>query len=254
MPVRLRFVLFVVLVLGAPALLMGSGDPQLTDPGKMALILGPAVFGLALNPGFGRRAGRIDGRVVVGAGLTTLVIVGLALGVALATGAAGFTGPRLESRAAGGAVAATVLTSVLEELGWAVGGLALAVKALGRRWGVLVLGLAWAAWHLVPVYFRVGLFPDLEAAPPRMIGAFVLSCVLYRELMTRFVERSRTWLAAALAHAVPNILITALIVQGLDPLVRSESWFLFPAPGGVVFAAVVFAALVLLEWRSRRSP
>jgi hypothetical protein len=248
---QFRFLVFVVLVLGAPAALMGAGDARLVDPGKLALILGPAVAGLALNFGFGPKRGRIDWRAVGGAGLITLIIAGLALSVALVAGAAGFGGPRLESSAAGAALAGTILTSVLEELGWAVGGLALAIKAFGRRWGVLVLGLVWAAWHLVPVWFRIGLFPDLEAAPPLMLASFVVCCVLYRELLTRFVERSRTWLGAALGHAAPNILITALIVQGLDPLTKAEAWFLFPAPGGLVFAGLVGVALVILARKAR---
>lgn len=248
--VRLRFLVFVVVVLGAPAVLMGAGDPALVDPGKLALILGPAVAGLALNPGFGRRDGRIDWRAVGLSGAVTAAIAALALGVALAAGAAGFVGSRLDPATGAGAVAGSALTSVLEELGWAAGGLGLAVKAFGRRWGVPILGLVWAVWHLVPVWFRIGLFPDLEVAPPLMLATFVVTCVLYRELLTRFVERSRTWLGAALGHAAPNILITALIVQGLDPLARAETWFLFPAPGGLVFAALVAVALVILARRS----
>ena len=92
MAVRLRFLLFCVIVLALPGGLMALDDPQVGDLGKLALILSPAVAGLALNPGLGKRTHPIKWRQVGLAALITLTIAGLALAVAVATGAAGFSG------------------------------------------------------------------------------------------------------------------------------------------------------------------
>ena len=248
MAARLRFVVFCVIVLALPGGLMALDDPRVGDLGKLALILSPAVAGLALNMGLGKRGHPIRWRDVGLAALVTLIIAGLALTVALLAGAAGFSGQIRGPQDAVAMVAGTLLTSVLEELGWAGGGLALALKAFGRRLGVLILGVVWAAWHLIPTFLKVGLFPELEAAPPLMLGVFVIACVIYRELLTRFVERSGTWLGAAAGHAAPNVLLTAFVVlSGLVVLERPEAWPLFPAPGGVVFAALALAAVWMMR-------
>ena len=247
MAARVRFLAFCVIVLGLPGGLMALGDPQLGDLGKLALILSPAVAGLALNLGLGKRAGSIRWREVGGAALVTLTIVGLALAVSLLTGASTLSGTAYTPDRAAAVIGATLLTSVLEELGWAGGGLALALKAFGRRGGVLILGLVWAAWHLIPTYLKIGLFPELEAAPPLMLGVFVIACVIYRELLTRFVERSGSWLGAAAGHAAPNIALVTLMTCGLVVLDKPQAWPLFPAPGGVVFAALALAAVWVMR-------
>ena len=247
MAARVRFLAFCVIVLGLPGGLMALGDPQLGDLGKLALILSPAVAGLALNLGLGKRAGSIRWREVGGAALVTLTIVGLALAVSLLTGASTLSGTAYTPDRAAAAISATLLTSVLEELGWAGGGLALALRAFGRRVGVLILGLVWAAWHLIPTYLKIGLFPELEAAPPLMLGVFVIACVIYRELLTRFVERSGSWLGAAAGHAAPNIALVALVTCGLVVLDKPQAWPLFPAPGGVVFAALALVSVWVMR-------
>ena len=93
-------------------------------------------------------------------------------------------------------------------------------------------------------------FPELEAAPPLMLCSFILACVVYRELLTRLVERPGTWLGAALGHAIPNLAFTALAAAGLVILTRPEAWPLFPAPGGLAFSALALIAVFLL----RRAP
>lgn len=81
-----------------------------------------------------------------------------------------------------------------------------------------------------------------------MLVVFVIACVIYRELLTRFVERSGSWLGAAAGHAAPNIALTALIaLSGLVVLKNPQAWPLFPAPGGVVFAALVLAAVWMVR-------
>ena len=252
MGAKLRFLLFCGIVLGLPGVIMAAADPRLGDLGKLVLILSPAVAGTALNLGLGHRGEPIHWRWIGIAALITPTIAGIALGTSLVAGVSSFGGATLAPNAALAALGGTVVTSVLEELGWAGGGLALAVKAFGRRWGVGILGLVWAAWHLVPTFLRIGLFPELESAPPMMLASFVVACLLYRELLTRFAERSRSWLGAAVGHAVPNLLLTAFVVCGLVVLNQPAGWPLFPAPGGIVFAGLVLGAVWLL-WRQGRA-
>lgn len=248
---RLRFAAFCVIVLGPPAALVAAGDPELTDLGKLVMILSPGLAGLALNLGLGHRGERTRWRWVAWAPAVALAVVVTALAVRLAVGGSPFGGEALSAPGVTAAMGGSALTSVLEELGWAGGGLALAVKALGRRWGVPALGLVWALWHLVPVWFGVGLFPQLEAGPPAMLAAFVVSCLVYRELLTLLVERARSWLAAAAAHAAPNLLLAALMSAGLVLQPGPEAWWLFPAPGGLVFPLAAAAAVWALR---RRQP
>lgn len=247
---RIRFAAFVAVVLGLPAALMAAEDPQLTDLGKLVMILSPAVAGLALNWGLGDKGMTARWRWVGLAAAITLIVALATLGIGLAAGAASFR-PAGEFSGILTASGASALTSVLEELGWAGGGLALALAAFGRRWGIPVLGLVWAAWHLVPVWFRVGLFPQLEAAPPAMIAAFVAACLIYRELLTQLRERAGTWWAAAAGHAAPNILLAGLMAGGLEVMRSPTDWPFFPAPGGLAFPLLALVAvLVLRRWKS----
>lgn len=226
---------------------MATGDPRLTELGKLAMILSPGLAGVLLNRGLGDRGLRPRWAWAPGAAAVTLAVALGALIVAWTGGAAHFS---RETAAPGGVlplIAASALTSVLEELGWSGGGFALAVRAFGRRWGVLILGLVWAAWHLVAVGFRVGLFPDLEAGPPAMIIAFVVACLIYRELLTILRLQARSWIAGAIGHAAPNMLIAGLMAAGLTGFHRSEAWALFPAPGGLVFPLLALLAVLALH-------
>ena len=185
--------------------------------------------------------------ISLGACAITLFVALGALGVAIAVGAASFQLDAISLGVLAAAVGGSALTSVLEELGWASGGLTLATAACGRRWGVLILGLVWAAWHLIPVALQVGLFPYLEAAPPLMIAAFIASCLIYRELLTVLREKSGSWLGAAAGHAAPNVLLAGLLAAGVGLSDRTEDWPFFPAPGGLVFPLLVLAALLVLR-------
>ncbi len=246
---RVKFALFIAAVLALPVALMALSDPQARDLGKLAMITSPALTGFILNGGLGDRGMCARWRKVTFAALVTLAVVGSALAIAICAGAVTFGGPPMEPMAAVSALAVTTLTSVLEELGWAAGGLALATAALGRRWGVTVLGLVWAAWHLGPALLKVGLFPELEIAPPAMLAALCVSCVIYRELLTRLCEDAGTWWAAAAGHAAPNILMVGLVSVGMSGLDRpGAAWPLFPAPGGLVFPLLALIAV----WSLRR--
>lgn len=248
---KLRFLLFCCLVLGMPAVLMAANEPRLNELGKLALILGPALAGTLLGIGLRQPTrDRLCG-VCADAVLVTLGIASLGLVSAMLLGAAEFSGTRLPPERALAAVALAALTSVVEELGWARGGLALANAALGRAIGVATLGVVWAAWHLIPTLLHSGLFVELEAAPPAMLVVFVITCVLYRELLTRFAERGGSWLAAAAAHAAPNMLFAALMSGGLVVLTHPDAWMAYPAPGGIGFALFVLLGLYLRRGRVR---
>lgn len=244
---QVRFGVFATAVLLVPGVLMATGAPQLIDLGKLAMILGPGLFGLILNRGLGESgAPRSWGWVALAAGLTLGVVLA-ALAVALAGGAVTFQPTGAPASAVLASAGISALTSVLEELGWAGGGLALAIAAFGRRWGVAALGLVWAAWHLVPTWLQIGLFPWMETAPPAMIAAFVLACLIYRELLTRLRERASTWWAAAAGHAAPNIVMAGLIAAGLGGFMGPDTWMFFPAPGGLAFPVLVLLAILALR-------
>ena len=245
---QFRFALFVIIVLALPAGLMAATDPQLVDLGKLTMILGPAVAGLALSPSRWDRGSGVRWTWILGAAAVTLLVALGSLAVAVAVGAASVQLQGAALEAIIGPMGGSALTSVLEELGWAGGGLALAIAACGRRWGVLILGAVWAAWHLVPVVLHVGLFPYLEAATPLMIAAFIASCLIYRELLTLLRERSGTWLGAAAGHAAPNILLAGLIAAGIGLSDRPQDWPFFPAPGGLVFPLFALGAVLALRW------
>ena len=126
---RLRFVVFIIIVLGLPAGLMAATDPQLVDLGKLAMILSPAVAGLALSTKRWSRGSATSWGWISGAAAITLLVTLGALSVAIAVGAASF---RLEDtpldavmRSAGG----SALTSVLKN--W--GGLAVVSPWRSRR-------------------------------------------------------------------------------------------------------------------------
>lgn len=248
---HLRFAIFASIVLGVPAVLMAAPDAGLVDLGKLTMILSPAIAGLALSPRRRERRSKVRWVWVACAGALTLAIALASLAVALLAGAAAFHVRANSFSAILVPMGASTLTSILEELGWANGGLALATTAFGRRWGVMILGLVWAAWHLVPVVMRAGMFPYLEAAPPAMIAAFVVACILYRELLTRLRERSGSWLGAAAGHAAPNALLAGLVAAGLALSDRQQDWALFPAPGGLFFAAFALLAMLVVR-RIRR--
>lgn len=244
---RLRFGLFIAAVLALPAALMATADPQLRDLGKLAMILSPGIAGFALAPRPRRRASSVSWTWVWGAAAITLLVALGALVVAVALGAASLEVQATSLGVIASAAGVSAITSALEELGWAAGGLAVATAAYGRRWGVLILGLVWAAWHLIPAALQVGLFPYLEAAPPLMIAAFIASCVIYRELLTLLREKAGSWLGAAAGHAAPNVLLAGLIAAGAGLSGSAVDWPLFPAPGGLVFPSLALVAVLALR-------
>jgi len=86
-----------------------------------------------------------------------------------------------------------------------------------------------------------------------MIAAFIVSCVIYRELLTLLRGRSDSWLGAAAGHAAPNVVLAGLLAAGTGLSDRTEDWPFFPAPGGLVFPLLALAALLVLGARKRAS-
>ncbi len=86
-----------------------------------------------------------------------------------------------------------------------------------------------------------------------MIVVFVLACLAYRELLTILRERASTWLAAAAAHAAPNIVLAGLITAGLG-VFDAARWPLFPAPGGVVFLGLTAVAILVVSRMGQARP
>ncbi len=115
---RVKFAIFIAVVLALPAALMALGDPQARDLGKLAMIISPGLTGFILNGGLGDYGMCAPWRKVTFAALVTLAVAGSALAIAICAGAVPFGRPPMEPMAAVSALAVTTLTSVLEELGW----------------------------------------------------------------------------------------------------------------------------------------
>jgi membrane protease YdiL (CAAX protease family) len=120
-----------------------------------------------------------------------------------------------------------------EELGWC----GYAIEPLQARWGALgasvLLGLVWAAWHLVPLL-------QVHRAPA-WIAWWSLATVGTRVLTTWIYNNTgRSVFAAALFHAMGNM-----------------GWMLFPSWGShydprfVAPVVVVAAAVVTAAWGPR---
>jgi len=252
----LRFWLYVAMVLGLPSLTFVALQPTThaeAEPGMLVLIVVPALAGFLVTRGLDRREPAAPWSVMRGVLLgsaVTLVIVGVSLALAVATGAARLTGEGAPE-AAIGAIGAAVVTGTLEELGWAGGGLQVARNALGRWLGVGVLGLVWAAWHLqvaalAPAQTAASLFPRGDPFAPGPLVGFIFGCVAYRFLLTELRDASRSPWPAVAAHATGNIALGGLLAAGALVLPPEGPWVTFPSVNGIVFpiGALVAAALV----------
>lgn len=121
---------------------------------------------------------------------------------------------------------AYLLAGMSEELGWS----GYAIDPLQQRWGALgagvILGLAWAAWHLVPL---------LQAGrEPAWIAWWVVFTVALRVVMTWLFNRTgKSVGAVALCHGLENFCSYVFPLTGLtyDPR--------FTAPIAVALAAIV---------------
>jgi membrane protease YdiL (CAAX protease family) len=125
------------------------------------------------------------------------------------------------------------LSGMAEELGWS----GYALDPLQNRWGALlaslIIGLVWAAWHIVPL-LQVG-------RAPAWIAWWTIATVATRVLHTWLYNNTgKSVFGAALFHAMSNV-----------------SWQMFPNQGshydpritGIILAIV--AIYVAIEWGPR---
>jgi uncharacterized protein len=132
-----------------------------------------------------------------------------------------------------GLMLASFIMALGEELGWS----GYAIEAMQDRWGALlaslILGLVWAAWHLVPL---------VQAhRAPNWIACWCLGTVTLRVLCTWIYNNTgKSVFAVALFHASSNV-----------------SWQLFPLHGSYfdprINALIVtfVATAVTVVWGSR---
>lgn len=252
-----RLLLFTAWVLGAPSLAFYVSAPthaESAGPAMLVFILSPAIAGFVLSRGLKKQESsrpvtqKLAGlALAVGVTLTTYLASTIA---AVASGAL-VRGTPAAGPGAGAAVASALVTSTLEELGWAAGGLAIFRAALPERLAIPTLGVVWACWHLVvaafaPPEIATGMFP-LGSPFSLLLPGFVLGCVALRLLLTELRDRAWTVWAAAAGHAVGNVILGALLGSGTLSFAPDVGWWAFPGPTGIVFFALTMSAWGLLR-------
>lgn len=246
-----RLLLFTAWVLGAPSLafqVLAPTDAESAGPAMLVFILSPALAGFVLSRGLPGQPSTTNAQKLRGVGLAfvvTLTTILLSTGAAVALGALVRGTP---AAGAGAAIASAFITSTLEELGWAAGGLAIVRAALPERVAIPTLGVVWACWHLViaafaPPEVAIGMFP-LGTPFALALAGFVLGCVALRLLLTELRDRAGTVWAAAVGHVVGNVLLGALLGSGVLAFSPDGPWWAFPGPTGLVFFT-----LTMMAWR-----
>jgi len=251
----LRFVLFTLLALGVPALAIALLPPGTADQpslGMVVLIVMPMVAGFAVTRGLPRP--ERQGRAWLALGLAALLVLGImavTTPIGWLAGIVSWTGAPV---AVGGAVAGLIsalITSTLEELGWAAGGLRTARRGLGRTGGVIALGLVWGTWHLIPAALAPqdpitsGIFPLGSPFTPGVLVGFFAGVLAYRVLLTELQDLAggRVW-PAVVAHVAGNVWFGVLVGSGLLAFSAEGPWWAYPSIIGLPF--VVLSALAAL--------
>ena len=255
----LRYLAFSLLVLGAPSaafLALRAETAEAAGPAMLVFILAPAVAALLCSRGLPPT----EERPVSGAGsaialafAVVTAITAIDLGLALATGAV-TRGLGWSAEGALRGAASGVITSTLEELGWAAGGTRIARATGGRDGGVLALGLVWAAWHLVVAAFGppeavAAMFGTNQTLDQVRIGSFALGCVAFRFLLTALRDRADNLWPAAAGHVAGNLWLGMLIGGGAIHLNPTGPWAFFPGPTGLGFLGLTGLAWL---WLGRR--
>ena len=243
---------------GAPTaafLALAPVDAAAAGPAMLVFLLAPATGGFVFSRGLVRPPARAWGRPALLATLLAASLVGIGLLTGLVGGAVA-PGDRFDLAGGAAGAATGVVTSTLEELGWAAGGLAIARAAFGRQLGVFVLGALWAPWHLVVARFApadqvLAMFGATAPLEEGRILAFVVGCVAYRALLTRLQDRADAIWPAVAGHVAGNVLAGGLFGSGLLRLVPDGPWAFFPGPTGLPFLIGTLAAVV---WLDRRAP
>jgi len=111
-----------------------------------------------------------------------------------------------------------ILGPLPEEIGWR----GYALDALQRRWSALtaslILGLAWAVWHL-PLFYMADFYTSGGRHPPSLLP-FVYNVVLTAVLMTWIYNNTRrSLLGAVLFHFMTNLSGELLPLSG-----HADTW------------------------------
>lgn len=264
-PLLCYFVLTFAISWGGLLIAIGPdgfpGTPELFEArlplAVLAMILGPSVAGLLLTalvlgrPGLGEfRARLLRWRVglrwyAIACLLGPLLL--LAVGLALSVRAAEFLPAILVTEDPAGLVgfgiAIALGAGIFEELGWT----GFATPMLRRRFGVpatgLLLGMVWAAWHLLAAWWGSGALSGPLARTSYLIDPF-LFLVAFRILMVWVYDRTGSLLIAILMHGSLTGAARVLLPPGLaggSLLSFDVAWLLVM---GAVVAAVVLRDLM----------
>ncbi len=261
-PVPSYFALVFTISYGAMLPVIGGhsglpGTPEqvarLTPLAILALMLGPSVAGILLTGVVGGRAGlhTLRARLLrwrVGArwyavALLAAPLLGTATLAALALISPAFlpgivtTDDKATMLLAG--IAVGLGGGFLEELGWT----GFAIPRLRQRHGVLatglIVGLAWAAWHVPITFWTSGdaagaLVPDLFL-PPFLFYVAVLPA--FRVLMVWLYERTESLSATMLMHGSLIGTTLFIIVPEAPSAASLVTWYL-------VLAAVLWLIVI----------
>src|SRR5215204_4901935 len=145
---------------------------------------------------------------------------------------------------------AGLMAGIFEELGWT----GFATPTLLRlRHGVLatglIVGVPWAAWHLLVAFWASGTISGEFALASYLLDPF-LFLVAYRVLMVWVYDRTRSLLVAILMHAslTANSLILGPGVAGMHLVAFDFIW------AAVLWAVIAAVALAQGGHLSRQAP
>ena len=248
-----------VLLVAGPGIFIASPDEvrHLLPFAVMAMIAGPSLSGLLVIGVAGGRAAmreffsslrrwRVGGRWYAAAVLTApALMAGILLPLSLFSSQ--FL-PRIVTSVDRGVVLITGLTialaaGVFEEVGWT----GFAIPALRARHGMLatglIVGVAWAAWHLLVAVWALGPSPGAVVATSYALDP-LLFLTAFRVLMVWVYDRTHSVLLAMLMHV--SLTATARILgapelDGIPLLLFDVLWSL---------AVSVVIAVVLSRHRS----